>query len=114
MKETITCSKIHPVSDSLFVFGTNKGSLKLGDLRQSANVDQTALNFKSESGQQKNYIYELISSYSSADFIKGGKYLVSRDYLTVKVWDVCNTKKPVNTITIQEALKSKLCDMVEN
>jgi serine/threonine-protein phosphatase 2A regulatory subunit B len=39
---------------------------------------------------------------------------VSRDFLTVKIWDVCNTKKPVNTITVNEALKSKLCDMVEN
>jgi serine/threonine-protein phosphatase 2A regulatory subunit B len=46
MKETITCSKMHPISDSLFVFGTNKGSLKLGDLRHSANVEQSALNFK--------------------------------------------------------------------
>jgi hypothetical protein len=37
---------MHPVSDSLFVFGTNKGTLKLGDLRTSANVEQSALNFK--------------------------------------------------------------------
>lgn len=46
MAETITCSKMHPVSDSLFVFGTNKGTLKLGDLRTSANVEQSALNFR--------------------------------------------------------------------
>jgi hypothetical protein len=46
VKETITCSKMHPTSDSLFVFGTNKGSLKLGDLRRSSRVDNDALNFK--------------------------------------------------------------------
>jgi len=92
---------MHPMSDSLFLYGSNKGSLRLGDLRQSANVDSTALNFKIESQQQKNYIYELISSYSSADFVKGGKYVVSRDYLTVKLWDVCNTKKPVSTTIVQ-------------
>ena len=51
----------------------------------------------------------MISSYSSVDFIKGGKFIVSRDFLTVKVWDVCNTKKPVNTITVQEGIKGKLC-----
>jgi serine/threonine-protein phosphatase 2A regulatory subunit B len=101
IKETITCSKMHPVSDSLFVFGTNKGSLKLGDLRQSSKVDNSALNFKVEASQQKNYIYEMISSYSSADFIKGGQYLVSRDFLTVKIWDICNTKKPVTIIPVQ-------------
>lgn len=57
MKENITCSRMHPMSDSLFLYGSNKGSLRLGDLRQSANVDSTALNFKIESQQQKNYIY---------------------------------------------------------
>jgi hypothetical protein len=46
MKEMITCSKMHPLSDSLFVYGTSKGSLRLGDLRVSANVDSSALNFK--------------------------------------------------------------------
>jgi serine/threonine-protein phosphatase 2A regulatory subunit B len=54
----------------------------------------------------------MISSYSSADFLKGGKYLVSRDFLTVKIWDVCNTKKPVGVVSVQESLKGKLCDMV--
>jgi hypothetical protein len=39
---------------------------------------------------------------------------VSRDYLTVKIWDVANTKKPVNTVILHEGLKSKLSEMVEN
>jgi len=51
----------------------------------------------------------MISSYSSANFIKNGKYIISRDFLTVKVWDICNAKKPVTTVTVQEGIKNKLC-----
>lgn len=37
---------MHPISDSLLIFGTNKGNLKLCDLRISANSGTTATNFK--------------------------------------------------------------------
>lgn len=33
MKETINCLKAHPISDSMFVYGTNHGSLVLTDSR---------------------------------------------------------------------------------
>lgn len=38
VKELLTCSKMHPTSDSIFAFGTSKGSLKLGDLRTSGKI----------------------------------------------------------------------------
>lgn len=34
-KENINCSAFHPNSDSVFAFGTSKGNLKIGDLRNS-------------------------------------------------------------------------------
>lgn len=40
--------------------------------------------------------------------------MVSRDFLTVKIWDVCKTDKPVNVITLQDSMKSKLCEIFEN
>lgn len=110
-KEMITCSQFHPTSDSLFLYAMNKGTLKMTDLRTSAG--QTATSF-GESTPQKNYIYELLSSYSDAKFMKGGKYVISRDCLTVKLWDVCNPKKPVTTVLLNDGLKTKLCEMVEN
>jgi serine/threonine-protein phosphatase 2A regulatory subunit B len=56
----------------------------------------------------------MLSGYSSIDFMKNGKYLISRDMMTVKIWDICNTKKPVSTVVVHESLKSKLCEMFEN
>ena len=56
----------------------------------------------------------MISSYSSLDFLSNGKYIACRDFLTVKIWDVCKTNKPVACITVQDALKTKLCEIFEN
>lgn len=46
--------------------------------------------------------------------MNGNKYIVGRDYLTVKVWDITKVDKPIVSITVQEALKSKLCDIFQN
>jgi len=56
----------------------------------------------------------MVSTYSSVQFMKQGKYIAARDYLNVKVWDVCNSSKPLMTIPVQESIKSKLCDLFEN
>ena len=56
----------------------------------------------------------MLSSYSSGDFTKQGKYIVSRDYLSVKIWDICNTKKPVTNVVLYDGFKSKLSEMFEN
>ena len=39
---------------------------------------------------------------------------MSRDVLTVKVWDICNSKKPVTTINLNEGMKGKLSEMFDN
>lgn len=40
--------------------------------------------------------------------------MLSRDYLTVKIWDVKMENKPVKTISIHEHLRPRLCDTYEN
>lgn len=112
-RESISCASMHPNSDSLIVVGMNKGSLKISDMRLSSSFENNSTCLKMGSSS-KNYLIDLISNISSASFTQNGKYIVSRDYLTVKIWDVANTKKPVNTVILHEGLKSKLSEMVEN
>lgn len=47
-----------------------------------------------------------IISYS-----KDGRYLISRDYLTVKVWDVNMENKPIKTIPLHDYLRPMLYDL---
>ncbi len=86
----------------------------MADMRITASNDTNSTSFKGSSNIQKNYLLNLISNISSATFTPNAKYIVTRDYLSVKVWDVCNSKKPVSCTILNEGLKSKLCDMVEN
>lgn len=119
--EVITFSKYHPVSDSLFVYGTSKGNLRMADMRQAGIIlaneaicDNNAVSFKYESTVARNFFTDIVSSYNSGTFTANERYLVARDFLSVKVWDVAMPNKPVSVVTVQESLKSKLYEMFDN
>lgn len=115
VKENISCLKLHPTNDSMFAYGTNYGTLTLSDMRISGtsiyyDIDSyTPLTFKQPSKEKSTFFTQMISSYSSLAFLNNSKYIATRDVLSVKVWDVCRTDKPVLSITIQDSIKSKLC-----
>lgn len=67
-----------------------------------------------EDPTQKSFFSEIISSISDVKFSKDGRYILSRDYLTLKIWDIAMENKPVKTINIHDHLRSKLCDLYEN
>lgn len=46
IKESISCNAYHPASDSLFLLGTDKGTLKMCDMRKSSSFND-ALEFTS-------------------------------------------------------------------
>lgn len=115
LSEVITASQFHPFVDNQFIFSTSKGVIKLGDLRKSSVCDHTAISFEDKDANvNKNFFTEIISSISDVTFSKDGRYIFSRDFLSVKVWDINMSNKPVDVINIFEPLKSKLCELYEN
>lgn len=46
--------------------------------------------------------------------MSNGRYVVARDYLTVKVWDVCRPTQTLSVVEINPQLKSKMCTLFEN
>jgi serine/threonine-protein phosphatase 2A regulatory subunit B len=67
-----------------------------------------------EDPENKAFFSEIISSISDLKFSRDGRYMVSRDYLTLKIWDVNMDAQPLQTIHIHDQLKAKLCDLYEN
>lgn len=67
-----------------------------------------------EDPQARSFFSEIISSISDVRFSYDGRYILSRDYLTVKIWDINMEKQPVKTIPIHEHLRPRLCDTYEN
>jgi serine/threonine-protein phosphatase 2A regulatory subunit B len=67
-----------------------------------------------EDPASKSFFSEIISSISDAKFTPDGRYIISRDYLTVKLWDVNMESKPVLSVPVHDYLKMHLCDLYEN
>lgn len=67
-----------------------------------------------EDPQARSFFSEIISSISDVRFSHDGRYILSRDYLTVKIWDVNMERAPIKVIPIHEHLRPRLCDTYEN
>lgn len=48
----------------------------------------------------RSFFSEIISSVSDVKFSHSGRYLLTRDYLTAKVWDLNMDKGPVETYQV--------------
>lgn len=132
LTEVITAAEFHPQSCNWFMYASSKGTIKLADMRESALCDQHAkrnyspdLAIRShadwhaefeqeEDPSSRSFFSEIISSISDVRFSHDGRYILSRDYLTVKIWDVTMERQPVKTIPIHEHLRPRLCDTYEN
>ena len=62
----------------------------------------------------RSFFSEIISSISDVKFSHDGRYILSRDYLSLKIWDINMEARPLKTIQIHDHLRGKLCDLYEN
>ena len=53
-----------------------------------------------EDPTNRSFFSEIISSISDVKFSNSGRYMISRDYLSVKVWDLHMETKPIETYTV--------------
>jgi serine/threonine-protein phosphatase 2A regulatory subunit B len=115
LTEVITAAEFHPNQCSTFVYSSSKGTIRLCDMRSQALCDQHAKLFEEpEDPANRSFFSEIISSISDVKFSHSGRYLITRDYLSVKVWDLHMDTKPIETYQVHEYLRSKLCALYEN
>nr|XP_043607142.1 serine/threonine protein phosphatase 2A 55 kDa regulatory subunit B beta isoform-like [Erigeron canadensis]XP_043607143.1 serine/threonine protein phosphatase 2A 55 kDa regulatory subunit B beta isoform-like [Erigeron canadensis] len=115
LTEVITSAEFHPSHCNMLAYSSSKGLIKLLDLRQSALCDTHSKVFQEhEAPGSKSFFTDIISSISDIKFAKGGRYILSRDYMTLKLWDINMGSGPVATFQVHEHLRPKLCDLYEN
>uniref|UniRef100_A0A8C1SX60 Serine/threonine-protein phosphatase 2A 55 kDa regulatory subunit B n=1 Tax=Cyprinus carpio TaxID=7962 RepID=A0A8C1SX60_CYPCA len=115
LTEVITAAEFHPHQCNTFVYSSSKGSIRLCDMRASALCDNHSKFFEEpEDPSNRSFFSEIISSISDVKFSHSGRYLMTRDYLTVKVWDLNMESKPLETYQVHDYLRSKLCSLYEN
>ncbi|KAJ1511609.1 protein phosphatase 2A regulatory subunit cdc55 [Coelomomyces lativittatus] len=115
LSEVITAAEFHPINCNYFMYSISKGAIRFADMRSSAYCDKSAKVFlEPEDPSSKTFFTDIISSISDVKFSHDGRYILSRDYMTMKLWDVNMEKKPVKTVYIHNHLQSKLCDLYES
>ncbi|PHU00917.1 Serine/threonine protein phosphatase 2A 55 kDa regulatory subunit B beta isoform [Capsicum chinense] len=115
LTEVITSAEFHPTHCNTLAYSSSKGSVRLIDLRQSALCDSHSKLFEEqEAPGSRSFFTEIITSISDIKFAKDGRYILSRDYMTLKLWDINMDSGPVSTFQVHEYLRPKLCDLYEN
>ncbi|XP_062154651.1 serine/threonine protein phosphatase 2A 55 kDa regulatory subunit B beta isoform isoform X1 [Alnus glutinosa] len=115
LTEVITSAEFHPTHCNMLAYSSSKGSIRLIDLRQSALCDSHAKLFEEqEAPGTRSFFTEIIASISDIKFGKDGRYILSRDYMTLKLWDINMDSGPVSTFQVHEYLRPRLCDLYEN
>uniref|UniRef100_A0A3Q7JAZ7 Serine/threonine-protein phosphatase 2A 55 kDa regulatory subunit B n=1 Tax=Solanum lycopersicum TaxID=4081 RepID=A0A3Q7JAZ7_SOLLC len=136
LTEVITSAEFHPTHCNTLAYSSSKGSVRLIDLRQSALCDSHSKLFEEqEAPGSRSFFTEIIASISDIKFAKDGRYILSRDYMTLKktiqteavvlhslrdtallpiLWDINMDSGPVSTFQVHEYLRPKLCDLYEN
>ncbi|KAL9244580.1 hypothetical protein vseg_018347 [Gypsophila vaccaria] len=115
LTEVITSAEFHPSHCNTLAYSSSKGSIRLIDLRQSALCDSHAKLFEEqEAPGTRSFFTEIIASISDIKFARDGRYILSRDYMTLKLWDINMDSGPVATFQVHEHLRPKLCDLYEN
>ncbi|CAO2814689.1 unnamed protein product [Amaranthus hypochondriacus] len=115
LTEVITSAEFHPSHCNTLAYSSSKGSIRLIDLRQSALCDSHAKLFEvQEAPGSKSFFTEIIASISDIKFANDGRHILSRDYMTLKLWDINMDSGPVATFQVHEYLRPKLCDLYEN
>lgn len=115
LTEVITSSEFHPIDCNLFMYSSSKGMIKLNDMRMNSLCDNHVKIFEEYiDPSNHNFFTEITSSISDVKFSPNGRYIASRDYMTVKIWDINMETEPIKTINIHEQLRERLCDTYEN
>ncbi|CAD5169202.1 unnamed protein product [Musa acuminata subsp. malaccensis] len=115
LTEVITSAEFHPTHCNMLAYSSSKGSIRLIDLRQSALCDNHSKMFEErEAPGSRSFFTEIIASISDIKFARDGRHILSRDYMTLKLWDINMESSPVAIFQVHEYLRPKLCDLYEN
>ncbi|KAJ7103890.1 WD40-repeat-containing domain protein [Mycena epipterygia] len=116
LTEVITAAAFHPLQCNLFLWASSKAAVRVGDMREgAAQAKGGAACFEDvQDPATTSFFSEIISSISDAQFSPDGTRILARDYLSLKVWDVRNSARPLRAISVHDHLRGKLCDLYEN
>nr|XP_016513697.1 PREDICTED: serine/threonine protein phosphatase 2A 55 kDa regulatory subunit B beta isoform-like isoform X3 [Nicotiana tabacum] len=115
LTEVITSAEFHPFHCNLLAYSSSRGFIRLVDMRKSALCDHS-VKILQDGGSRgpKTLFSEIIASISDVKYAMDGRHILSRDYMTLKLWDTHMETSPVATYKIHEHLRPKLSKLYTN
>ena len=117
LTEVITAAEFSNRDPNLFAYGSSKGSVRIADLRASALCDRHSKCFDDQNGApgSRTFFSEIISSVNDVKFVPpDGTHFITRDYMTVRLWDIRYEVGPVASYGVHDSLRNKLSELYEN
>lgn len=116
--QLLTVATFHPWHASLFLVGRSNGQMSIGDLRDppSRANRQYSVNFQmlpDHNPVQHEEHNDILISISSASFLRDHS-IVSRDFMSLKLWDDRNSSRPVSTIGVMDFLSPHLDELYDS
>jgi len=114
LNEVITGTEFHPKECSNWIWSSSKGFVYMADMRKKALCDKHAKCFREKDGKNKSFFSEVTNSISDVRFSRDGRYILARDYLQLRIWDVNMESDPVTTINVHDHIRPRLYELYEN
>ncbi|CAN4100523.1 unnamed protein product [Withania somnifera] len=115
LTEVITAAEFHPFHCNLLAYSSSRGFIRLVDMRKSAICDHNVKILQDARSQgSKTFFSEIIASISDMKYAMDGRHILTRDYMTLKLWDTHMETSPVATYKIHEHLRPKLPKLYTN
>lgn len=104
VEELVTAAAFHPTHGSLFLLSRSSGVLNIGDLRnpplrQPRQYALTTRIVPEYNPIQHASYNEILCSISAAAFM-GDNHVVTRDYVSLKLWDLRQAQSPVSMVPV--------------
>lgn len=113
LTEVITALQSHPQESNIMAYASSRGAIKLCDTRLSALCTNYPRIYsdQSASSASKSFITDILNSISDIAYSADGRYIIARDYLTIKLWDTHMERRPVKTVALHDYLRPMLYDL---
>ena len=113
--EKITRSVYSNMNPHVFLYGTNKGNIKVCDLRSGSSQNHFNLSFSDE---RSNITHTIANSLLSIhDFSTNSNNMYSfatRNYFSINLWDMRKSSEPTSKLLIYEPIINKLTYIYQN
>jgi serine/threonine-protein phosphatase 2A regulatory subunit B len=107
LNNIISAAEFHPNSGSVFAYGGSDGAIRLCDTRRRpvcTGHDKMYWN-RDPSRMNRGFYDEYLDMVRDLRFSPSGRLMLSRDYLSVHVWDLNMEGKPIESYYVQEAMQ---------